>query len=159
MNGKFTSLRSHRAIHLIDAENLVGGPMLSRLDVVRLRDAYSTSVPVGPLDHIVVATAHNSLLSVGAEWRGIRHEMRSGKDGADICLAEIVVYEHLAERFESIFIGSGDGGLAPFAAHLASQGASVTAVSRIGSLSPRMRLAASNIIYLDRPNVAAAMAS
>jgi hypothetical protein len=159
MKSNIISLRNRRAVHLIDAENLVGGPLLSQSDVLQLRARYMASVPVGAMDQIIIATAHNSVIAVGAAWPGLRYEMRSGKDGADICLARIVVDEHLAERFGTVYFGSGDGGLAPFAAHLARQGARVTAVSRIGSLSRHMRVAASAVIYIDRPGIAVARAA
>ena len=143
-----------RAVHLIDAENLVGASLLSANDVRRLCGAYLTAVPFGPFDQVILASSHASVLALQMGWPGARYKMKSGKDGADICLAEVVVEEHLEERFEHVYFGSGDGGLAPFAAHLESRGVHVTAVSRLRSLSPKMRLATTNVVFIDRPDIA-----
>ena len=142
-----------RSLHLIDAENLGGSSLLGIRDVQRLRAEYFASVPTGPMDQFVLASAHASGAALGAGWPGGQHKWLSGPDGGDICLAHTIVDEDIARRFDQVFMGSGDGGLAPFAAHLGAQGVRVTAVSRIRSLSPRMRLAASSIIYLDRPGI------
>ena len=148
-----------RAIHLIDAENLCGSSLLSVQAMSKLRDDYLGSVPVGPFDQIVLASSHASVLSLAIAWPRNRYVMRSGSDGADICLARIVVEENLESRFDNVYMGSGDGGLAPFSAHLESRGIRVTAVSRIHSLSAKMRIATSDVIYLDRPGIAVVRAA
>lgn len=148
-----------RSLHLIDAENLCGASLITPEHVRRLRDDYRATVPVGPLDQIVIAASHANILAVPREWSAVRYLTRSGKDGADICLAKVVVEERLAERFDHVFFGSGDGGLAPFAAHLENNGVPVTAVSRISSLSPRMKRATTNVIYIDRPGIAVVRAA
>jgi hypothetical protein len=155
MNTKITRIGVNRSVHLIDAENLCGAPRIATEQVVRLRTAYTASVAMGPLDQVILATSHLSVLALQAGWPGARYLMRSGKNGADIELAKVVVDENLDARFDHVYFGSGDGGLAPFAAHLGERGVPVTAVSRIGSLSPRMKLATRNVIYLDRPGIAA----
>ena len=154
MSRTMARIGQSRAVHLIDAENLCGSALLSVKRVRELRTAYMAAVPIGPLDQIILASAHISVVALGVGWPRQRYEMNSGPDGADIRLARIVVEENLHGRFDHVYMGSGDGGLAPFAGYLASAGVPVTVVSRIQSLSPRMRLAASNVIYLDRPGIA-----
>lgn len=154
MNGKITRIGVTRSMHLIDAENLCGTSLVAPEQVVRLKTAYLASVEVGPLDHFILATSHLSVLALQAGWPGARYLMRSGKDGADIELAKVVANENLDTRFDHVYFGSGDGGLAPFAAYLGERGTPVTAVTRIGSLSPRMKLATKDVIYLDRPGIA-----
>lgn len=159
MNGnvyKFGVVRSH---HLVDIENLCGTSLLHATAVADTRRAYFASVQVGALDQVTIASAHCNILAAAAGWPGARYLVKSGPNGADIRLAEVVVEEHLEDRFDRVHFGSGDGGLAPFAAHLGGAGVRVTAVSRIGALSPRMRLAASDVIYLDRPGIAALRAA
>lgn len=154
MNHRIPRIGQHRAMHLIDAENLCGSPLLTVEDVERLRREYFESVPIGPLDQIIIASAHVSVLSLIDGWPGQRYLMRSGRNGADVCLADVVIDEGLHKRFDRVFMGSGDGGLAPFAGYLEGKGVRVTAVSRVRSLSARMRLATSAVIYLDRPGIA-----
>lgn len=155
MNTTIARIGVTRSVHLLDAENLCGASLIAPEQVVRLRKAYLDSVDMGPLDQVILATSHLSVLSLQAGWPGARYLMRSGKDGADIELAKVVLDEDLDARFDHVYFGSGDGGLAPFAAHLGERGVPVTAVSRIGSLSPRMKLATRDVIYLDRPGIAA----
>jgi hypothetical protein len=144
-----------RALHLIDAENLCGSSLVSVAAATKLRDDYMFMVPVGPLDQIVLASSHVSILALGMAWgQGKRYLMRSGPNGADICLAGIVAEEKIESVFDHVYMGPGDGGLAPFAAHLGSRDVSVTSVSLIRSLSPHMRMATSQHIFLDRPGIA-----
>lgn len=140
-----------RALHLIDAENLCGSSLVSAM--IKLRDAYLEGVPMGPLDQVVLASSHASILALGMGWPGKRYLMQSGKDGADICLARIIAEENVETRFDYVYMGSGDGGLAPFSAYLEGHGVRVTAVSLAHSLSPRMRMATSDVILLDRPGI------
>lgn len=153
---QFGATRSH---HLVDVENLCGEPLVTAESVARLRRQYFSTVRVGPLDQFTIASCHANVMATSAGWPRARYLVRSGKDGADICLAKVVVEEHLEDRFESVYFGSGDGGLAPFAAHLGQAGVRVTAVSRIRSISPHMKLAAAGIIYLDRPGIVALRAA
>ena len=154
MSGNVARIGVTRSMHLIDAENLCGTSLVTSEQVLRLKAAYLASVKVGPLDHFILAASHLSVLALQAGWSGARYLMRSGKDGADIELAKVVVHENLDTRFDHVYFGSGDGGLAPFAAHLGARGIPVTAVTRIASLSPRMKLATKDVIYLDRPGIA-----
>ena len=159
MSTNIASIGHGRALHLIDAENLCGASLLDIRAVQRLRAEYMASVPVGPKDQMVLACAHSSGAALGAGWPGGQHKWRSGPDGADICLARTVVEDNIAHRFEHVYMGSGDGGLAPFAAHLAAQGVHVTAVTRMGSLSPKMLLATSDVIYLEGREIMALRAA
>ena len=151
MSSKIPRLGRNRALHLIDAENLCGASLVSESAMLELQDAYVKTVPVGPFDQMIFASSHASIFAVRSGWPGHRYEMRSGKDGADICLATIIVDENVANRFARVFMGSGDGGLAPFAAHLASKSVSVTAVALEGSFSAQMRLATSEVLFLAPP--------
>lgn len=150
MNAGTSRFSAGRAIHLIDVENLCGASLPTCDQIREARRLYELVIPIGPTDHVVVASAHASLLAVGAGWPGARYLVRSGKDGADICLANVMLDEALAERYELIYVASGDGGLAPFVAELGRRGAHTVAVSRIQAISPHMRLAAVETVYLPR---------
>lgn len=143
-----------RAIHLIDVENLVGAA-LPDVDQIRdLRDIYASAVRPGADDHVIVATSHLALKKTGAYWPGARYLARSGRDGADLALLDVIRYEHVAERFTRVTIASGDGVFAQAAAALSIGGCYVTVVSRRNGLSPGLALAARRrVIYLDIPGI------
>jgi hypothetical protein len=75
--------------------------------------------------------------------------VRSGPDGADLELLDVVAYENVAARFTHVAIASGDGIFADAAAGLAAAGVWVTVVTRRNSLSARLALAAHEVIFID----------
>jgi diacylglycerol kinase family enzyme len=105
---------------------------------------------------VVLATSHHGLLSAGLGWPRARHLVRSGKDGADLELIDVLEHENVAARFRHVVIGSGDGGFSQAAANLMGRGIHVTVVTRWGSLAYELAKAADDIIYLDGPLTAAA---
>lgn len=137
-----------RKVHLIDIENLCGLSNPSRTQVAYARELYEESVSINHGDLVVVASAWGNLMSAALGWPKARHLARDGKDGADICLARVVVEEDVAERFDSVVMASGDHGLAPFVSHLALRGLDTTVVSLRDSLSRDMRMAAHRCIVL-----------
>jgi len=85
----------------------------------------------------------------GARSAYVRYRIRSGPDGADLELLDVIDHENVAERFTHVVIGSGDGIFADAATSLAAASRWVTVVSRCESLSARLRLAACDVIYLN----------
>jgi hypothetical protein len=141
-----------RGLHLIDVENLLGttepGPAQAR----DLRARYLLLVGVGILDHVVIASSHRALKSTGGWWPGARYLVRSGPDGADLELFDVMDSERIAERFCRVTIASGDGGFAPGAASLVTAGCHVTVVSRRAALSRQLALAVGwRVTYIDPP--------
>jgi hypothetical protein len=149
-----------RALHLIDIENLAGSACPSLGQACWLRDAYHRHVGVGGMDQVVVACSHLAFRLAGFGWPDARHVVRSGPDGADLELLDVIYRENVDHRFSRIAIASGDGAFADAAAGLAGRGCRVTVVSRRRSLSARLALAAHEVIFLDSiepeaPSVAA----
>ena len=58
-------------------------------------------------------------------------------------------YEHPEERYDEVVLASGDGIFADRVADLAGRGVPVTVVSRPGSLSHRLRLAATEVLPFE----------
>src|ERR1700733_12603775 len=131
-----------RALHVVDIENLVGAavPTLDLVSAVQGR--YLASLGFGADDQVVLATSHLGLLNAGLGWPHARHLVRSGKDGADLELIDVLEHENIAARFRHVVIGSGDGGFSRAAADLMTRGIRVTVVSRWGSLSYELAKAA-----------------
>ena len=110
---------------------------------------YTACLVFGAMDQVEVASSHLTLLNAALGWPHARYRVRSGPDGADLALLDVLRHENVATRFTHVAIGSGDHLFAEVAAHLAAQGVWVTVVSRRRSLSPRLALAAREVIFLD----------
>jgi len=145
-----------RALHVVDIENLAGAavPSLALVSEVQLR--YLACLSFGVDDQVVLAASHLALLNAGLGWPHARYRVRSGKNGADLELIDVLEHENVATRFSHVVIGSGDGRFGGAAASLAARGVRITVVSRRGSLSPGLARVARNVVYIDSPLTAAA---
>ena len=110
---------------------------------------YADCLAFGVMDQVEVASSHLTLLNAALGWPHAHYRVRSGPDGADLALLDVLRHENVATRFTHVAIGSGDHLFAEAAAHLAAQGVWVTVVSRRRSLSPRLALAAREVVLLD----------
>jgi NYN domain len=145
-----------RALHVIDIENLAGTAVPSLVLVRAVQRQYRSCPGFAADDQAVLATSHLALLNAGLGWPGARYRVRSGKDGADLELIDVLEHENVAARFSHVVIGSGDGGFTAAAAALAARGIRITVVSRWGSLAYELAKVAGEVIYLDDPLTAAA---
>ncbi len=145
-----------RTLHVVDIENLAGAPIPSLVQVSEVCGRYRERLRFGADDQVVMAASHLGLLNAALGWPHARYRVRSGPDGADLELLDVLEHENVAARFTHVVIGSGDSVFGQAAASLAARGVRVTVVSRPGSLSPGLARAALNVIYLDIPRAAAA---
>ncbi len=145
-----------RALHVVDIENLAGTAVPSLRQVAEVQGRYLARLDFGSDDLVVMAASHLGLLNVALGWPHARYRVRSGRDGADMELLDVLLHEDVAARFTQVVIGSGDGAFGPAAQNLSSRGVRVTVVSRKGSLSPSLARAARDVVYLDTPRAAAA---
>jgi hypothetical protein len=137
-----------RRLHLVDIENLVGDPLPNLGQVCRARGLYGARLAFGAMDQVEVASSHLTVVNAALGWPHARYRVRSGPDGADLALLDVLRHEDVAGRFTHVVIGSGDHLFAEEAARLAAQGVWVTVVSRRRSLSPQLELAAREVIFL-----------
>lgn len=164
--GKVRRLRQQRAgtrwrypdrtLHLVDIENLAGHPDLSLDQVALVQGMYMTQLGLGVDDQVVMAASHRGLVNAAVAWPHARYRVRSGRDGADLELLDVLEHENVAARFRHVVIGSGDGVFGHAAASLAALGVWVTVVSRPGSLSQGLARVARDVVYLEVPQPAAA---
>jgi hypothetical protein len=145
-----------RTLHVVDIENLAGAPVPSLTLVSEVQVRYVACLGFGANDQVVLAASHLALLNAGLGWPHARYRVRSGKDGADLELIDVLVHENVAARFSHVVIGSGDGMFGATAASLADRGVYVTVVSRRASLAKGLARVASDVVYLDGPLTAAA---
>ncbi|MDQ3483966.1 MAG: NYN domain-containing protein [Actinomycetota bacterium] len=141
-----------RALHLIDIENLLGEPRPVADSVRRARSAYETHVLVGEHDLVVVACNHGCALDVGLAYSDARLVVRSGHDGADLALLDVLSEHDLRDRFDAVVVASGDGIFAEAVAALGGMGLAALVVARPESLSRMLRLAAGGRVVAFDPN-------
>jgi len=138
-----------RALHVVDIENLVGASVPTLDRVSEVQGQYLACLRFGADDQVVLAASHLGLLNAGLGWPHARYEVRSGKDGADLALIDVLEHENVAARFSHVVIGSGDGLFGDAAGHLADRGVHITVVSRRGSLARDLARIARDVVYLD----------
>jgi hypothetical protein len=138
-----------RTLHLVDIENLAAASLPSLAEVREAQGLYAERLAFASLDQVEVASSHLTLLNAALGWPHAHYRVRSGPNGADLALLDVLRNENVSARFTHVAIGSGDGLFAEEAARLGAVGVRVTVVSRRRSLSKRLALAAGEVIYLD----------
>ena len=138
-----------RRLHLVDIENMAGSSLPGLSQVRQALGLYADCLAFGAMDQVEVACSHLTLLNAALGWPHAHYRVRSGPDGADLALLDVLRHENVAARFTHVAIGSGDHLFAEEAARLAAQGVWVTVVSRQRSLSRQLALAACEVIFLD----------
>lgn len=139
-----------RRLVVVDIENVVGGAVKTVEAASRAAKVLREALGLTGDEQAVIGTSHYGMLSTGLGWDGPRRiVMRSGSDGADLALLEILTEERVAERFEEVALVSGDGIFAETLAALAKCGVRTTVVARAGHCSARLRLAAFKTVLLS----------
>jgi hypothetical protein len=135
-----------RQLHLIDVENLAREARPSLLTAATVRDTYEVLVEPEAADHLVIACNHGALLNIGCAWCGARLLTRSGENGADHALLDVLETEDVATRYDGVVLGSGDKIFVDAVATLRSNGMEVTVVAPPEGLSRRLAMVASRIV-------------
>jgi NYN domain len=117
--------------------------------VNKVQDWYLTRLGFGAADQAVLASSHLGFINTALGWPHARYRVRSGRDGADLELIDVLEHEDVARRFNHVVIGSGDGMFGQVAKSLRDRGVRVTVVSRPGSLALVLAKAAQDVVYLD----------
>lgn len=142
--------RRARRLVAVDIENLVGGACRHQRQVEWAKSALNGALSLEPHDQVVVGLSHIGLLAVGCSWPRIRYVVRSGPDGADLALLDVLA-ENISARFDRVVIASGDGAFATAARALASAGVETTILARPGTVARSLRAVASNVLYVPAP--------
>jgi hypothetical protein len=140
--------KDERHLILIDIENLVATSSPTAQEVEMITLALRGAVPGYDEAQRIVACSHHAAPTVAFSFRSARHLWRSGPDGADLALLEVLENERVDHRFGRVTICSGDGIFAASAARLGASDVEVTAVSLKGHLAARLELAARNVTFL-----------
>ena len=134
---------------MVDAENMVGTPSVTAEAGKELLSQLEEACATFKGAHKVIAQSHFAARKAAFAFLGLRQIWRSGTDGADWALINVLANESVECRFTHVTICSGDGIFAEVAAWLSSHGVHVTVLVGRGLLSARLALAAHEVIYLD----------
>jgi NYN domain len=145
---KKRALRGRRLV-AVDIENVAGGAVMTQAMADWARVVVETALEVSDGEQVVIGTSHVGLFNTKAAWPSARVRIRSGPDGADIELLDVLANERIYERFDEVVLVSGDGVFADVVARLGGRGVQVTVASWSISLAARLRLAAKRTVYLD----------
>jgi hypothetical protein len=138
-------MRTHRRLHLVDVENLVGRGRVSREEVERCSTAYLRLGIARPGDLHVLGCNPKELLEVGLGWcQPHRIVTAHGPNGADEALLAVIRMEQVEQRFDEVLVASGDGIFADAVVKLQRGGLRVTVVAPITALARRLEVAAGN---------------
>lgn len=123
-----------RAIHLVDVENIFA---LTRGEPVgrHAGTIYHQVAPVGPEDLLMVAADVTRIFDTKAAFPSARVRPGRGQDGAELALINDIDVDHIAGRFDSVVIGSGDHLFVDVAYRARQRGLNVVVVSRPTPLS------------------------
>ncbi len=78
------------------------------------------------MDQVVIACCDRAFKTIGFCWPGPDYRIRSGPDGADLELLDVIQHEQIASRFADVVMGSGDRAFTNAVSALAATGCRVT---------------------------------
>jgi hypothetical protein len=145
---KKRALRGRRLV-VVDIENVVGGAVMASEQASSAHLSIEDAVGLADGEQVVIGTSHVGVLATGLGWRGPRIVVRSGENGADLALLEVLTGERVEERFDEVVLVSGDGIFTEAVGALGALGVRVTVVARADSCSNRLRLAAGRTVLLN----------
>lgn len=143
-----------RTLHLVDIENLAGGPRRAAQCFGRALREFEEAAEVAEEDQVVMAADVNLWKRTAFDVERGRYLVGFGRDGADRVLLQEARVDWVVERFERLVVGSGDHAFAPLARQVRRRGLEVVVVARSGSLAGALRWEATRVELL--PALAAA---
>ena len=149
-------------LHLLDLDNLHGGPAPALLRVDEGRALYDDLIfPDVDLGYVAVnsaprslpCTAHARVFRVRQQWRPFTVRPASGPDGADLRLLDdggsFLANVDLADRFHDVVIGSGDRIFSELAYRFRSAGLTVhLVVERARNLARPLHDASTGCVWV-----------
>jgi hypothetical protein len=146
-----------RTLHLVDIENLVGGPDATGDEVVDVFQQYLDAAAWGAGDLVYVAA--NPWLAREFAWRlpvECNVHTAHGRDGADLALLAHAAPEFVGRRAGRLVIGSGDHVFIARALEARALGVGVLVVARGDAVHGGWRAHNFPVLDLSRRRVATA---
>jgi hypothetical protein len=152
MNRQFVNpSKEKRAFVVLDLENQCGGADLVPSYAGTVRNQLA-SIGLQVPSQVVLAVgprARTLCPNLPFLFPGARLLCRSGKDGADICLCEVLTEESAASRSQVVVIGSGDRLFTAPARQLRENGCRIIVAAKRGSIHHSLYEVAHQVIHLD----------
>jgi len=125
------------SIHFVDIENLAGSGFLTSEAVIETCYKYVQSTNASKKDLFCIAAGPQNKVAAfnGWVWGNTFYQFRKGKDGADNALVSFFEGIENPEKFERVFVASGDHSLATIAEKAEFRGIPVTVVTGKGAKS------------------------
>jgi hypothetical protein len=142
------ALRGRRLV-VVDIENVVGGAVLATEQAVSAHLRIREAVNLCGGEQVVIGVSHVGVMATGLGWRGPRLVVRSGADGADLALLDVLTGECIEGRFDEVVLVSGDGIFTEAVASLGVLGVKVTVLARQDGCSRRLRMAAASTVFFQ----------
>lgn len=143
-----------RAYHVIDIENLLalthGIPVWTKAGSL-----YKVIAGVEDIDLMLVAADQSRIFDLKIAFPGADVRPGRGTDGADLALINNIDIEFVANRFDTVVIGSGDNRFTDIAYQARQHGLNVVVVSRRTSLGRTLASYADAVIDMPELTVAA----
>lgn len=138
-----------RAHHVVDIENLLGLTRAMSIDPATGR-LYRGLVQAGDHDLFTVAADVNRWPDTKFAFGGAHVVAGYGRDGADRALDAAVDLDHIARRFDTLVIASGDHWFTDMAYRAGRLGLHVVVVSRPEALSAMLRPWADAVVTVPK---------
>jgi hypothetical protein len=134
-----SSSTSHRTLHLVDLENLLGDPRATTDAALATFGAYLDVAHWSVDDHVIIATNPWLMTKIAFDLPvpASRHAVH-GRDGADTMLLSLAPAELVVKRYGRLVIGSGDGIFTSRARAVRDSGVTVDIVARPDGCSARL---------------------
>ncbi len=146
------ALRGRRLV-VVDIENMAGGAVVATEQAVAARQSLQEALALSGCEQVIIGTSHIGALASWLGWSGARLVVRSGENGADMALLEVLARERIEERFDRVVVASGDGIFTEAVAMLGAAGVEVTVVARFGHCARRLQMAAGRTVFLSHDPV------
>ena len=147
------AIHQNRTLHLVDADNLTGGPTEAACVAHQAAHLYRTAAQSRLGDQTIVGSDWRSAAATAFAWLGARLHLTTGRDAVDHALIDEMTVDYIAPRFGRVVVGSGDGIFADAVRELRAAGLTVEVVAPRHGVSYRLYPAASNIVRIDVPRV------
>ncbi len=144
-----------RTLHLVDIENLMGGPRAGAHAFSDGVEGYNQAAMRRRGDLTVVGTGPYLATVAHQAFPGADVRQRPGRDGAEQAILDhIRPFIDTATLFHRIVVGSGDGAFVEAAETFASLGLHVEVVARAGTIARDLRNAVHAVYPLVGPGPA-----
>ena len=134
----------------MDVQNIAGRGVFTDQESLNVRSIIRMIVPAREHDQTLVATGPDTFIQVGLTWPDAKPLVGYGVNGADYALQErIRDTRWVTDRFDHLYLASGDHEFIAEIAAFASIGFPVTLIGREGKIFGGYRELGIEIVELD----------